>query len=76
MKGGYKLEIENRGDKLTGAQSSLCKEREEYGELGIWRETSLDIFFWSEESAMSLGSFSRGNADLGRSAANGYNVIG
>lgn len=34
------------------------------------------IFFSSEESAMSLGSFSRGKADLGRSAANSRNLIG
>lgn len=35
-----------------------------------------DIFFCSEASAMSLDSFSRGNAGLGRSAANGTNFIG
>lgn len=34
------------------------------------------IFFCSEASAMSLESFSRGNAGFGRSAANGTNFIG
>ncbi|KAJ5426259.1 hypothetical protein N7465_001329 [Penicillium sp. CMV-2018d] len=34
------------------------------------------IFFCSVASAMSLESFSRGNAGFGRSAANGTNFIG
>lgn len=51
---------------ISKARAALVEE--------VWESRSQDLYFAAR--AMSLGSFSRGNADFGRSALNVLALIG